>query len=353
MYYLTFFIDYRPFLEEKLKSFISEKFSDIWLQIGTEKHPFRSLQDLPSFHVYPLQSWYLHGSSFNKPTCEFPGLPLDKGTSLEHIDALLSWFANSFSWSIFPWGGFEQFASFAFVSKNSELRDQFLDDSSNTMDVKSRFTTIPECNLLISNYDIKTDFSKVVQTLLVDDFEEPGSRIWDACECDSAPPWVITMLTSNISDEDFFRIYPPEPESTIYWERADYHPVQILDVITEEKEPYKVFPLRFGVNQPGDRQSFIEMCNSIRQGEDMLVVIPSDSENSALINLLAKIESKYSKYSDLSYIQDILGSTRWFYGLNRDQGDQMYSVFVSRETKLLQRIDQLKRNDGYILISCF
>lgn len=252
-------------------------------------------------------------------------------------------------------------SSFVFISSNKKLFDKFLNSYFNTIDITSRFgNIIPQCNLLISNYKIKKNFSQVATGILIeDDFEQPGSIIWDACQNDLFTPLVISEVNfdgDNISD--FYNIEKPNPESPIYRDRANINRLTVIDVYIRYPSYNDYQKKIFGVDRVLDRQSFIEICKSIRQGTETLLFVPDNIEINQLKILLTKLEALegYYKYSDLSYMQDILKTTEWFYGLNRnnvDVGDNSYSLFIARNSKLIHKIDELNTNGQHKLISFF
>jgi hypothetical protein len=63
MYYIAFFIDYRPLFIEKLNSFLNNNFSDVWICDGQQKSRLQFLENLPKGSGYWYsQPWYIHGS---------------------------------------------------------------------------------------------------------------------------------------------------------------------------------------------------------------------------------------------------------------------------------------------------
>ncbi len=365
MYYIVFFINYPPFLYEKLKSFLNNETSNAWINHNYNDIIFSCENDFPKEN-YPPEQWYLHGSylkdNFREELIE---LPLLKGTCNAKIDCLFKVFSSNFAWSIFPWGSIyssDLLSSFVFISKDRKIRDDFITAYPNVVDIKHQHGhTITQCNLLISSYEVKNNFSEIAQAILIeDDFTSLGSILWDACQLDYCSPLFISNVYYGEDTDDFYKIENSDVESPIYWERANYKPLEILNVNIKEKNP-DIFPennRKYGVYQPQNKQSFIDMCTSLLQGTETIIVVPYDTDLNELSKLLAKIEaSDYSKYSDLSYIQDILQTTEWFYGFDRnyvDIGDNMYSLFVARDNKLIYRFSELNAIDGHNkLISYF
>ncbi|GEM_PF-1759504 len=364
-YYLAFFLNYRPFLQEKIKLFVNDGVLSLWLNYNCKDVTFTSKSNLPE-EIYPPKQWYLYGCSLNNIVNEkIPEIPLCKGTSLGKVDRLFNAISSNYSWTIFPWGSIysdDLLSSFLFISKNQKIFDRFMKSySNNIIDIESHHGhIIPQCNLLISHYQIKTDFSEIAQAILIEeDFDYPGSLIWDACKLDSSPPLLISEVYCSEETNNFYEIEDSDPDSPIYWERANYKPLKIIDVYIKEKNS-NLYPnnnKKFGLYQPQDKQSFIDICKSLYQGTQTLIFVPYNTNIDNLTILLSKIEaSDYSKYSDLSYIQDILQATKWFYGLNRnnvDVGDNMYSLFASTNKELIQKIDSLNPYYNSKLISFF
>lgn len=362
-YYLAVFIKDRSFEYKKLQCFALKNKLSIW--IGSKDDLELNLLDNNQKQEKKIpEAICLHGSnSFEEELC-LPDLPLLEGISLGATDFLLHEYSNKYSWTILPWGSIyshDLLSMFVFITSEQKYFNEFMNSYPNQMSIKSHYGhIIPQCNMLISHYQVKTDFSEVAQAILIEeDFDEPGSLIWDACQLDSCLPLLISEFHYNDDVKDFYKIEAPDPDSPIYWERVNYKPLKIIDVHIKEKNPsfYPDHNKKFGVDQPQDKQSFINICRSLRQGTETLIFVPHSTNIDKLSELLSKIEaSGYSKYSDLSCIQDILQATEWFYGLNRnyvDVGDNMYSLFVSRNNKLIQKVDSMNTNYNSRLISFF
>lgn len=361
--YLAFFIKDRSFEYKKLQCFALKNKSSIWignkdaLELNLLDNNHKQEEKIPEVMC-------LHGSNLFKEELYLPDLPLLEGTSLAAINFLLHEYLNKYSWTILPWGSIyshDLLSMFVFITSDQKYFDEYMNSYPNQMSIKSHYGhIIPQCNMLISHYQVKTDFSEVAQAILIEeDFDDPESLIWDACQLDSCPPLLISEVYCSDETDDFYEIEDPDPDSPIYWERVNYKPLRIIDVHFKEKNSifYPDNNKKFGIYQPQDKQSFINICRSLRQGTETLIFVPHDTNIEKLSELLSKIEaSDYSKYSDLSYMQDILQTTEWFYGLDRnyvDLGDNMYSLFVSKDNKLIQRIDSMNTDYQSKLISFF
>ncbi|NET91249.1 MAG: hypothetical protein F6K45_24700 [Kamptonema sp. SIO1D9] len=364
MYYLAFFIDYHPFLKDKVNLFLNNDLSDVWIHDDNHKSKLNSLDDLPlpsGFFPYS-HFWYLHGLPLLElPSQDFSNYSLYGKKSLKEIDNLLSCLASSYQWAIFPWGAGGCFSSFAFVSQEKKILDIFINCSFNIRDINidldSTFSygtiaNIPQCNLLISSYKVIDKFSEVAKAVIFDETDEPkvekpGNFIWDACECDTVPPWLITQSPFPEVNNEF--ISP-------FLEEADFEFIQEFKLIKEEKHWFDSQVWNLGIYQAHNKNSFISMCRSYRSDPDTLVIVSKGTKLEQLKNLLAKTEANrgYSIYSDLSYLENYLKATKWFYGIGRDYNDFYYSLFISRDSQLIQNVNKLIMLDAHCkLISCF
>ena len=152
---------------------------------------------------------------------------------------------------------------------------------------------------------------------------------------------LFRSMCGDPSSYDFYAQTSPCDEFdetyTSYWDCADYTPITVIYV---NKIPV-------GVYKPKDKRSFMYMCQSIYQGnEDLLVIVPSESDLDILVAILEKTEiiGKYYNdvYSPLVNTVDITNLLEWFYGLNRYHGDEQYSLFTSRDNVLVQEVEDRK-----------
>ena len=344
MYYLALFLNYTPLLKQKLNYLLNDNGLTAVVHHEQGKRILADGLNFPLFmhYSYP-QPWLIHGSSSLTSSIDpLTKLPLLQGTSFSKIDSLLTWFADYYSWSIIPWGGGSKgFNSFAFISNDASLRDCLIDAYANTMKITSMLNLM-EANLAISRYDVNAKFSDLMQVILFKEhFNYSGSRIWEACQCDKAIPWIVTDIVEQESEE-------PKPYS---WLNANYKIIKYFKLIAADG----TFSHLLGVYQAKDKESFLSMLQIRHYQPDTLIVVSQDTNLDKLEKLLGKTEVNrlYSVYSDLSFLPDFLDLGEWFYGLNRDFSDYAYSLFISHNSSLLQRIERIKQNDYYHLISCF
>ena len=106
MYYLTFFINYRPFLEKKIEGFLGRDLSEVFINDNGEDDIFLSIQDLPE-HTYQSNHWYLHGSYLRKSPNQHSLILLsEQNISIQQSDEFLQYLSINYSWAIFSWGTF-------------------------------------------------------------------------------------------------------------------------------------------------------------------------------------------------------------------------------------------------------
>jgi len=339
MYHIAFFIDYRPVLIEKINFFLNNNLSDVWICSGQQESQLQSLDNLPTSKGYWYsQPWYIHGSHLNESdTQNLPSSPVytdpKHKTSLEEIDASLIRLSIKYSWSIFPWGGPKRFLSFGFLSKERHLCAQFINMFSTPLNV-GKFHTDNSCNRLISSYEVATDISQLIKAILFSGYYKSAWQIWDICQCDAALPWLITDL---LFDQDIFSVFS--------WEVPQYEIIQSITLNTKPTRPLRVY-------QPLDKMSFESMCMLSTQEPDTFICVPQNTNLISLHDVLSKTEDDNS-YSDLTYIQDILSVTKWFYGFDRDRVDYGNCLFVAQDSNLLRKFNEIIQDDDYHLISCF
>ncbi|MDY7007557.1 MAG: hypothetical protein SWX82_27400 [Cyanobacteriota bacterium] len=280
-----------------------------------------------------FHSWYLHGEFIDKSAPQnsqtifteknFKSLP-----SLEEIDLELTNMANKYRWVFLPWGSKSDFLlSFGFLSKNHVLRDKFINS----------YSSLFGKNSIISSYDYVSNLSELIKGILVGEYDEPAHQLWEVGNCDENSLWMITELQL---DEDF-SVFPWWEPSSLKW---------IKSLTLSRKYP---FPLQ--VYQIYSKKTFLSICWLDTQQPDTLIFVPSNTDFNSLVELLNKTEDYDNNYSDLIYIQDILKTIPWFFGIARDQSDLGISLFVSQDNSLLQKFDALNRsqNQNYSLLSCF
>ena len=170
------------------------------------------------------------------------------------------------------------------------------------------------------------------------EYDEPAHQLWEVGNCDKNYLWMITELQV---DEDF-SVFP-------WWEPSSLKWIKSLTLSSIE------YLHRLQVYRISSKKTFISMCWLDTQQPYTLIFVPSKTNCNSLVELLNKTEDYDNNYSDLIYIQDILKTTPWFFGIARDQSDLGICLFVSQENSLLQKFDALNRsqNQNYSLLSCF
>lgn len=405
MYYVAFFIYDPPFFTNLINELIKQDFSEVRIRNNQQDFHLDSLEISSilndSLIMFP-QPWYLYGHQLHESIDRsFPGLPLLGGTSVRAIDNLLEWFADHYSWSIFTWGGVDPLLSIAFISSNKNLFERFIKleskivittqkqqnaaqelllsnstifSSSHVLDFMANNTFFNRNKGLISTYEVLESFKKHRQILLFNVFKNPGDRVWEACECDIQPPWLITsgyhennnsiILNYNDiqeveSNEELFKIASynlfSNPQDDEFQEICIIeYPIQVMkiDPNTSALVP-SLMSQKLAVIQLKTKESFNNFCREhINSERDVLFVVPQGVNLVQLIKLIPKIERQDSMNYDFEYINDILTITQWFYGINRSRCDTKHSLFMSNNNELLNKLDSLIVDDDYCLISC-
>ncbi len=342
MYYLAFYLNYRPLLEEKIDYFISTIESDVFLYQNEISSLISKSGDLPIKLNDYSSNWIIYSSSnqiFSKVLLDFIS---GEKNCLKRNDDILSWFSKNLTWSIIPWGGEHvRFNSFVFISNDKLLRDLFINISSNIMDIEE-IACIPKTNLLISKYDVLDKFSNSTQAIAFYQNKDLGNRIWNSCECDKNFPWIITFLCEE------------EDDIPCCWENANYQLVHKFNFATENQ----IGEQEIGVYQPNDIKSFTSMLKIHSSEPDTLMVVPNNTNIEQLKKLLSKTEGHplYETFSYLSYLENILKTSNWLYIINSNfagNGDYIYSLFVAKDSVLVRKIDELDLIDDYEAISYF
>lgn len=339
MYHIAFFIDYHPFFRNKIKSWLinNKKYYCNVIDENLNHNPIsikNLLESQPENIFYYFdepwysrygEKWYIHGNKHNLSNDDFPDLLITKNNynsqiSLERIDYLLSWFANRYKWSILPWYDAIRFRSFVFISDEQTLRDKFIDCSNNS--IKIPFLNSQKTNLLISHYSIFTKFSEVMTAIVFEENIKTTGVVWDACNCSLNFPLLITCNNLN--------------ENTNFYKCCD---------------KYKLIKKIKGWNvyQVSDKKTFTAISKSIILGLSAFWISPN-ANLKRLITILDRIEDIEISYSDLSYLQDLLKACEWFYGFARDAtapDNYNLSLFISRNSKIIQRIDSSRQEKSY------
>jgi hypothetical protein len=350
MYYLAEFLNYYPFAKHKIELFTEDNKAFLWLDNHRIELSSNSLDYLSVFesNVFP-HNWFIYSHCNSDMSLENrPQLPLGKETSLSESDAIMYWFSSHFNWAIIPWGGSgSRFNAFIFISCDQSLRDSFINNCNNIVDIRS-YAHIPNSNLLIAKYDVQNIFSDLAGCVLIDeDLEEIGTLLWDVCNLNIQNlPWVISYPMDD--DEPPFHLINLR-------ENEDYRYITTLEFTTREN--CELYPEeRLGIYEPQNRAALVAMLQVHWQDPDILLVVPNNINFKALIRLLRKTGhyGVYTNYSDLSFFQEILDISEWFYELNADRNDYKYSMFTSKNNELIRKIEKFCCNQGnYKLISLF
>jgi len=341
LYHLAFFIDYHPFFQNKIKSWLINKkkyhcavidenrsHNPIPIKDLLESPPENVLYyfDEPWYNKY-AKTWYIHSNKQNPNNGDFPDLLITRNNfnlqiSLEKIDYLLAWFADKYRWSILSWHDAIRFRSFVFISKEQTLRDKFVDCSSNL--IKIPFLHSQKTNLLISQYSVSTKFSEFVNAIVFEENIKTTSAVWDACNCSHHLRWLITRNNLN--------------EDSNFYEYSDNF--QLINKIKG-----------WNVYQVSDKKTFTVISKSIILGLSAFWISPN-ANLKIIISILDRIEDMEISYSDLSYLQDLLKACEWLYGFARDAtapDNHNCSLFISRDSSIIIKIDNSRREESCVL----
>lgn len=363
---LSFFVDVRYHLDlgSSIKEFINQTKSNIFLVDAYGKQEFlinpKIDDSIDKFScIYsPIEASITADKQENLSIILQSNI---QNSSIAIRSEIIKWLSINSQWSITVWGGVGDFKTLLFITNEVNLKDVFTrqlikynnipTDSINAYYLDKKPIVSEINDIIIRNVETKNFKNSCHTILFQESILDIGSRVWDACNFDKCSPWIVSMC-GDPSSYDFYAQTSPCDEFdetyTSYWDCADYTPITVIHV---NKIPV-------GVYKPKDKRSFMYMCQSIYQGnEDLLVIVPSESNLDILVAILEKTEiiGQYYNdvYSPLVNAVDIISLVEWFYGLNRCHGDEQYSLFSARDNVLVQEIDNLSRNDGYTFVSCF
>ncbi len=368
MYYLAFFVDYHPFFQEKIKSWLlnhkkyaccvineenNHKSIPIDYLLECSKENLNYYYDEPWYSRYG-KHWYIHSKDEEQSSIsDRPNLLTIKKESsyqisLETIDNILECWANKYKWSILPWNNAIRFRSFVFISKDRKLKERFIGCSSNK--IKIPFLKNKQHNLLISEYTVISNFSEVVNAIIFEENINTVGTIWDACNCERCPSWLITNIDF---DEDSF-----------LYKYLDKYQKNELEINLKKSSSWRVY-------QPCDKSSFElvsrELILKSKRLDGTAFWIPQNTNLERLKHILADTESESTSYSDLSYLKDFLSVCEWLYGFGRDlTSPENYncSLFISRDSTIIREIDIFRQEENnifslnrhnyhYDLLACF
>jgi hypothetical protein len=356
MYYIAEFLNYYPFFRRKMDLFLVERkanfcFNDIHMDFTS-----KSWEDLSISSNIPWpQNWFIYGSCMKPERLALADkyylpIPYANGISLSECDEFLQWLAVKYDWAVIPWGGCtHRFNSFVFVSSDEHIRDLFVANHSNIVDrIEGARSEITNTNLLISQHNIENKFSNHCHCVLMhEELREIGTMLWQVCDLNTnAMPWVISYPIDYF-DED--GCLDPTDEQAFRCIIGSFG----FDV---EYAGGFVYHYEFGVYEPRDRDDLVAMLQVHWQEPDALMVVPGNTD----LNLLAIILQKTGgygirdSYSSLSFSQEILDISQWFYELNSDRNDYKYSMLISRDSQLIRGVDSYcENNNNYRSVAYF
>lgn len=346
MYHIAFFIDYHPFFQNKIKAWlINHKKYQCKIIDDNQNHKSVSIKDLLEYppeniFYYFDEPWYaryskiwcIHGENQSQSSDDdFPNLLFTKNhsnfqLSLEYIDYLLARFTDKYKWSIIPWHHTIRFRSFVFISKEKTLRDKFIDCYNNS--IKIPFIHSKKTNLLISKYSISNKFSEVISAIVFEENIKTTGKVWDACNCYSSHPLLITC--NNVHEYSKFAHYSDK-----------------YQLINQNKNFHQ--DSDWNIYQVDDKDTFTFISESIILGMRAFWISPNTNIQK-IKSILDIIEDTELSYSDLSYLEDLLNVCEWIYGFSRDAtapDNYNCSLFISRDSKIIQKIDSFRREDSY------
>jgi len=146
------------------------------------------------------------------------------------------------------------------------------------------------------------------------------------------------MITELQLDEDF-SVFPRWEPSSLKW-------IKSLTLSSIE------YLHKLQVYQISSKKTFLSMCWLDTQQPNTLIFVPFNTDFNSLVKLLNKTEDYNNNYSDLIYIQDILKTIPWFFGIARDRSDLGICLFVSQDNSLLQKFDTLNRSNTIFIKYC-
>lgn len=339
MFYIAFVTYENLEILEEVLNCLRERFSSTaWVQVKNERYQYTSnYWDESPFkenkYLVP-QEWLLHGE-IDSSLDDISTKPyLREFKSLVEVEKNFKYLSSHFHWSMFTWGGVGSLLSIGFISHDKEIFEYFL---SKYVQIFHSMTLYKLKNVLMSRYVVSSKFTDSCCVLLLNLLgKNIGTRIWKACNCDENFPWLITNRDYSEMDEASI---PCMKEINFFVEGDDSRQVRRRDL--------KVFEIQ-------NLELFSRVCSeSSLFSATTTIIIPSGTDLKAMQSVLEKTELYDLDNHDVQWIDHIKNQCNWFYGINRDYTDEQNSIFISKDSSLLMKIDSMSLNDGYKFISCF
>ncbi|MCY6493929.1 hypothetical protein [Leptolyngbya sp. GGD] len=335
------FFQYENFtvLQDALHLLQKRTSSEVWVQARESKINLTTVPSHPEIlsliddRFLCPQEWIAYSEKSSNSTSLLPiKLPLLNGTSIKDVNDLFRFLAQQFKWCVFTWGGVESLLMLCFLTSDSYFLDSFSDCYTQSIQSKTAYAA---SNILISKYSVSQKFSHAIRVLLLDlAFEDLGPRIWQACDCELSPPWIVT--------------------SQVFSELGEFREVCDLSFFVEGSGSRQMRRRHLKIIEPQNIQSFSKICSvSYSNYNNTTIAIPSDVNLANLELILSRTELYDCDNHDLQWVDEITSYFAWFYGISRDYRDSQYSLFMSKDPSLIERVDSLELDDSYKLISCF
>lgn len=366
MPYAAFFTD--PHLPKKgeIIDFLISNLTDTWILDRDGEKKLKALDDIPKdIRYWHLQPWCMHGKYLSD---KLPGFSIslfdqkkpEFNTNLDKIDTELSALSKKYDWILFPWGGLKPFLSIGFISNDKALFDK----------VKAHTSSSQR---LISSYAFNDGkLSQVAHSVLLESTYSSVYPLWDVCNGDENYLWMVTEM--NLSQDSFEADWWIPDGCSLLVSLGDFVDCDtdlcIYEIKTEE--------------------SFKSICSLSQQllniSVSTMIFIPSRIDLHQLAELILKMEDwdasrdshfyreyyDYGKdatsvdsnsvrgredysFSDLAYLQEVISTVDWLFGVDRDRADYRNSLFVARDNHLLRKFTELtqQQDDKPRIIACF
>ncbi len=343
MYCIAFFVNDWAFLSEKLSAFFRSVQQEVWLYERGQHTSLATVGGLPRLlGQYAYKNfWFLHGARRHaRGSAPPPIFDLYRPKTFAQIDELFGYLGDNYEWTLFPWGGTASHATVAFLSADKELQQRFLSSSVNSLHHVWPDGKTKSYNMLISEQEICKGIEGATQGILFQELilwkerREAGQRVWDVCGCNGLRPHVVYYDSDELDN-----VFPGLRYG------SDLVRVDSLGYPDGRSDE------QLAIYQPLTKAAFMSMCGFQHYDPNTLWIFPGTSDLGRVAKLVQVVAGRY-KFSDLCYFNEYL-QFDWLYVVATGHQDDLYSLFVSVNDRLVGLVADLPVHDHFQLISCF
>lgn len=276
--------------------------------------------------------WLVHGGT--KTQQELPVLlpMMDRRNSIseQEFNYFLTTVADTFAWALLPWGAFESFEMFAFVSSNPTCLDAF------------HQVILADGGIsVLSRIENATAFvSKARALMYFENYESKANGIWQLGSSGTSP---------------YALFAPPVHRDSLGKTTVKLPPSLIAELTCEatfrdrHTQNPSVYPLGFALYRVGSRNALYELC----RGHEKRVIVFGACDVHSLGTILSPQRSFYQE--ELPILVELSDLSGWSYGVNCGGEDWPIDAFVGNAPAVAQRFKRLAESESvpFMLTSFF